>query len=178
MKSAEAYSLLKSEFAPWFKSEGFKRAKAMLSWSRPHGDLHTVVWCQVSQDGWDSLAGSQFTVELQRSFEPVVGIHDARRERFFRFLSQVEREQLRSIQNAVISKLHRPPPSHPILQSSKAVSDYYLKKFETISEPYPEKDDVWFRYACSEDVKRWAHFIMDKLPRLVVLAEDWPTTAP
>lgn len=123
MKSSEAYSLLKSELAPWFKSEGFKRTKALLSWSRPHGDLHTVVWCQVSQAGWDSYAGSKFTVELQRSSEPVVGFQDARRKRFVRFLYAEEREEVRSIQNAVIAGLRRPEPSHPAFQISQSVTD-------------------------------------------------------
>jgi hypothetical protein len=174
MKSAETYSLLKSQLAPWFKSEGFKRTRELLGWSRLRGGLHTVVWCQVSQDGWDSLAGSKFTVELQRSLEPTIGVHEARRKRLVGFLSPEEREQLRTIQNAVISGLHRPAPNHPILQSSPSVSGWYRRKFETIDAPYPEGEDVWFRYGSSQDVTRWAHFIMDKLPGIIALAEDWP----
>ena len=99
MKSPEVYALLKSHLAPWFKSAGFKRAKGFLSWSRPHGDGHVVVWCQISQDGWDSYAGSKFAVEFQRSTEPVVGAHPARRRRLAAFLSPEEREEVRSIQN-------------------------------------------------------------------------------
>src|SRR5580658_9432206 len=128
MKSPEVYLLLKSELAPWFKSGGFERAKGFLGWSRPHGDAHTVVWCQVSQSGWDRYAGSEFVVEFQRSLGPVIGGLNARRGRFGSFLSPKEREEVRSIQNTVIAALHFPPTSHPILHVAQQVTDLYLKK--------------------------------------------------
>src|SRR3954451_18728220 len=101
MKSPEVYAQLRSEIGPWFKSAGFKRAKGQLAWYRPHGDAFIVVWCQISQDGWDSFAGSKFIVELQRSSEPVCGVFSARRQRLARFLSAQEREEVRKIQNSI-----------------------------------------------------------------------------
>jgi hypothetical protein len=174
MKSPEVYSLLKSELAPWFKSGGFKRTKGFLGWSRPHGDVHTAVWCQVSQSGWDRYAGSEFVVEFQRSPEPVIGGLDARRERLGSFLSPEEREEVRSIQNAVIAALQFPPTSHPVLHVAQQVTDLYLKKFNTVSEPYPERHDIWFRYALPEHVLWWARFIIGKLPECISVAEGWP----
>ena len=53
MKSPEVYAVLRKELGPLLKSLGFKREKALLSWSRQHGGQHTVLWCQVSRDGWD-----------------------------------------------------------------------------------------------------------------------------
>ena len=142
MKSPEVYSLPKSELAPWFKLAGFKRAKGLLGWSRPHGDAHIVVWCQISQDGWDLFAGSKFTVELQRSFEPVIGGGHARRQRFALFLSPEEREEVRKIQNEIIAELRRPPASYPTLHVSQQVTDWYLAQFKPVSEPYSELHDI------------------------------------
>ena len=173
MKSPELYSQLKSELAPWFKSEDFKRAKGLLGWFRAHGDAHIVVWCQISQDGWDSYAGSKFVVELQRSPEPVIGGHKAGRARFGFFLTPEEREEVRSIQNAVIAVLHCPPRSHPTLHVSQQVTDWYLEKFKPVREPYPEQHDIWLRYASPNDITRWAHFILSKLPKCIDVVERW-----
>jgi hypothetical protein len=178
MKSPEVYSHLKLVLAPWFKSAGFKRAKGFLGWSRPHADSHIVVWCQVSQSGWDAYAGSQFVVEFQRSPQPEIGGGGrlTRRQRFTHFLSSEEREEIRRIQNEVIAGLHSPPPSHPALQVSQQVSDWYLAQFKPVREPYPERHDIWFRYTSPEHVSRWAHFIAAKLPRCIEVVEGWPNT--
>ncbi len=176
MKSPEVYSQLKSELVPWFKSVGFKRAKGLLSWYRPHDDAHIVVWCQISQNGWDLYAGSQFIVEFQRSPEPVIGGRHARRQRFALFLSPEEREEVRSIQNAVIAALHRPPPSYAYLHISQQVTDWYLAQFKPVSEPYPMGHDIWFRYASPEHVIQWAHFIVGKLPKCIGEVEGWANT--
>ncbi|HEY1208568.1 MAG TPA: hypothetical protein VGE85_04315 [Terracidiphilus sp.] len=175
MKSPEVYSLLKIELAPWFKSEGFKRAKGLLSWTRPHGDAHIVVWCQVSQYGWDPYAGSQFIVEFQRSSEPVIGYgyKNAHRERIALLLSPEEREEVRRIQNSVIASLQHPPANHPILHFTQEVTDIYVKQFKAVSEPYPERNDIWFRYASPEHITQWAHFIIGRLPKCVAIAESW-----
>jgi hypothetical protein len=173
MKSPEVYSQLKLELAPWFKSAGFKRAKGLLGWSRPHGDAHVVVWCQISQDGWDSYAGSKFVVELQLSSEPVIGGHYAHRQRFALFLSPEEREEVRRIQNEVIAGLHHPPANYPTLQISQQVTDWYLAKFKLVNEPYPEREDIWFRYESPEHVTRWAQFIIGKLPKCMSVIEGW-----
>jgi len=178
MKSPEVYSLLKSELAPWFKSAGFRQARGLLGWSRPHGDAHIVVWCQISRDGWDLFAGSKFVVELQRSSEPVIGGGHARRQRFALFLSSEEREEVRKIQNEIIAGFRRPPASHPALHVSQRVTDSYLAQFKLISEPYSERHDIWFRYAAPEHITRWTQFIVGKLPRCIRTVEEWAITAP
>jgi hypothetical protein len=179
MKSPEVYSQLKSVLAPWFKSAGFKRAKGTLGWCHPHGDSHIVIWCQVSQSGWDEYTGSQFTVEFQRSPGPEIGAGGphTRRERFGFFLSPEEREEVRSIQNEVIAGLQRRPASHPSLHVSQEVTDWYLAKFKPVSEPFTERHDIWLRYASPNHVSRWAHFIAGKLPKCLEVIERWPGTA-
>jgi len=173
MKSSEVYAILKQELDPLLKASGFKRAKSLLSWSRPHDGQHIVVWCQVSQDGWDDFAGSKFVVEFQRSGEPIVGAHPARRQRLASLLADGEREEIRRIQNAVISNLRRPAPTHPNLHISPEVTKSYLAKFELVREPYPERHDIWLRYAMAEHVHNWGRFVAEKLPGCVRELESW-----
>jgi hypothetical protein len=173
MKSTEVYKLLKSELGPWFKSSGFKRADSYLSWSRPHGDSHITAWCQVSRDGWDEYAGSQFVVEFQRAPEPIVGATSARRQRLARFLNDDQRESARRIQNNVITSLRTPPKTHPTLHVSPEVTKWYLAKFDPVAAPYPEHHDIWFRYAEPVHVTLWAQFILQQLPECVSVVESW-----
>jgi hypothetical protein len=102
------------------------------------------------------------------------GDKDARRERIASFLSPEEREEIRSIQNAIIASLQYPPKSHPILHVAQEVTEIYLKEFKAVSESYPEQSDIWFRYASPEHIARWAHFILGKLPKCIAVAEAWP----
>jgi hypothetical protein len=173
MKSTEVYSQLKAVIGPWFKSEGFKRAKGFLGWTRSNGKDHIVVWCQVSQDGWDSFAGSKFVVEFQLSSEPIIGHVGAHRQRLVRFLTPEAREEIRNIQNSLIATLHHPPSDYPLLHISQQVTDSYLAQFKPITKPYNERDDIWFRYASPEHVTRWGHFIIDKLPKCISVVQGW-----
>src|ERR1700722_8320294 len=163
MKSTEVYAVLKQELAPMLTPAGFKRGRSFLSWSRATGSRYTVVWCQVSREGWDSFAGSQFVVEFQRSAEPVVGAHPSRRQRIVELLSEVDLNQARNAQNRIIAELRRPPANHSNLQVSPEVSAWYLKKFEPVTEPCRNDDDFWFRYASPDHVKIWGRFLAERL---------------
>ncbi|MFK2877181.1 hypothetical protein [Rhodanobacter hydrolyticus] len=165
MKSTEVYSQLRAELGPWLKSLGFKRAKGLLSWSRQYGEMQTVVWFQISQSGWEAYSGSQFVVEFQRSLEPRGGTIGGRRQRLAAFLSELEREEVRSIQNSIIASLSHPPHNHPFLHVSPTVSEHYLKQFRPVTTPYSEGQDIWFRYASPEHVGTWSKFFLRKLPQ-------------
>ncbi|WP_131798434.1 MULTISPECIES: hypothetical protein [unclassified Acidovorax] len=173
MKSPEVYALLKSELAPWFKSAGFKRANGPLSWYRECGSAYVVAWFQISQDGWDFHSGSKFVVEFQKSTKPIVGANPSRRKRLAKFLSAGEREEIRLIQNRVISDLPPPPQDHPTFQISPDVAKWYIEKFREVSAPYRENEDIWLRYHSSQHVSSWASFIGPKLPECVSIAESW-----
>jgi len=171
MKSTEVYALLKSELGPWFKASGFKRADSFLSWSRPHGELHITVWCQVSRDGWDDYAGSKFVVEFQLAREPIVGAGAKRRQRLASLLTAEQREYARRIENNVISSLKKPPKTHPTLHVSPHVTQWYLAKYDAVAAPYPDGHDLWLRYARPEHVSHWAQFILPLLPGCVSAVE-------
>ena len=172
MKSTEAYKLLREEMGPWTKAQGFKRAKSMLSWYRPHKDKHIVFWFQVSKSGWDAFAGSQFTVEFQLSHDPIVGAGD-RRERLGKLLSDSVREELRGIQNSVILSLPKPPADYFIFQLSENIQTWYLRGFEPVTEPYSQNTDIWLRYYTSYHVRRWGQFVLQQLPQCIKQAEEW-----
>src|SRR6516164_2624805 len=135
MKSQESYSTLRVHLAPVFKANGFKKAKTMLSWIRPRGELYVSVWCQADQTGWDTYAGPKFVVEFQLGREPVIGKSEIRRARIGKMLSAAEREDIRTIQNSVIASLRRPPKSHALLNPGEKLSAWYLKRFKSIDQP-------------------------------------------
>jgi len=178
MKSQQLYSILREHLAPVFKANGFKRSKTMLSWVRPRGELYVGVWCQADQRGWDTYAGSKFVMEFQLGRQPVIGANTICRQRIGGMLSTAEREEIRAVQNNVISSLHRPPKSYALLNVCEEVSTVYLKKFKSIDHPYSERDDIWFRYASKEDVDRWARFLVTRLPDCLRQVEMWNDQTP
>ncbi len=153
------------------KQLGFRREKAFLSWARQHNERYTVLWCQVSRDGWDDYAGSQFVVELQRSDSPEVGAHPNTRTRIAKLLTDEQRSEMRRLQNQVITGLSRPPRTHPTLQVSSEVTKWYLEKFEPVSVPYRANEDIWLRYSKPEHVEAWADFLRRVLPGCVAAME-------
>ena len=177
MKSTELYAILRQEVGPWAKEEGFRRAKAMLSWWRPYGDLFVVFWFQAWQHGWDNYAGSKFTVEFQIGPEPAVGWFEIRRARLPRLLDEQAREVLRLRQNEVISALPRPPANHPFLHAPGNVPHYYLSQFDTVDRPYAADFDIWLRYYSAEDVHAWGQFVRQHLPHCIEQVEGWELTS-
>jgi len=172
MKSTEVYGVLKRELSPVLKPLGFKRGKSFLSWFRIHNGLCTVLWCQVSRDGWDDYAGSQFTVEFQRSSDSEAGSPSKRRMRIAKLLSEGQRQEVWRIQGSVIASLRRPPSNHPTLTVSPEVAKWYLAKFEKPSRRYDQGDDIRFRYANAEHVAVWATLLARLMPKCVGSIEE------
>jgi hypothetical protein len=172
VKSTEVYAALRTELAPAMKAMGFKREKSMLSWSRHAGGSFTVVWCQVSQDGWDDYSGSEFTVEIQRSVRSEPGTPSSYRRRIGKSLSPSALEEVRRFQNVVVGGLSRPPPTHPAFHISPELTSWYRAKFLPVAQAYTASDDVWLRYALPSHVEHWGKFIALHATELVCLAEN------
>jgi hypothetical protein len=136
----------------------------MLGWQKPIGKEFIAFWFQCSQDGWDDFAGSKFIVEFQISKLPELYSGRLRR-RLPRFLKEEELEQVRTMQNRVISKLSKPDRSHYIFEASEEVVAWYLQRFERIERPYRNSEDIWLRYKDESDAKMWATFVLEVLPR-------------
>jgi len=169
MKSTEVYRLVREAFDPWAKEVGFKRGRSgMLTYARPEADRTSfqTFWFQCSRDGWDPFAGSKFTLEFQKAAEPEPG-HGGRRDRFNRLLSPPERERVRTLQNAVIRKLTRPPRDHWVHSAADDLKRWYLARFDEDGAPYRDSDDLWLRYGDEADVRAWAQFLLQLVPRMV-----------
>jgi hypothetical protein len=167
MKSPKVYAAIRDGLGPSLKSLGFKREKAFLSWSRQHDGQHTVVWCQVSRDGWDDYAGSKFVAEFQRSESAEAGTPSSTRARLAEFLTDDQRAEVWRLQGRVIASLGRPPQTHPMLHVSPEVTRWYLEKFEPLRGPYSPGEDLWLQYAKPEHVQMWADFLRRVVPGCV-----------
>jgi hypothetical protein len=69
-------------------------------------------------------------------------------------LSAAEREEIRKIQINVIASLHRPPKNYALLNVCEEVSILYLKEFESLDQPYGERDviAVAFHLICRGEI--------------------------
>ncbi|MBN3725460.1 hypothetical protein [Burkholderia sp. Ac-20379] len=164
MKSSEVYAILREELGPFLRSLGFRREKALLSWSRLRDSRYTTLWCQVSRDGWDDCAGSRFVMEFQRSERPEAGELSTARARLAALLTDAQRAEVWRLQRQVIASLSQPPGGHPALHVSPDVTRWYLAKFEAPRAPFKASDDIWLRYAKPEHVHMWAEFLRNVLP--------------
>ena len=166
MHAREVYASLRARIAPWAKASGFRRGTGgMLSFNRPTPSGFLTFWFQCSRDGWDPLRGSKFTLEFVEAPYAGPGEH-GRRQRFGSLLSADDREQVRTIQDAVIKRLGRPDRRHWIHAADKAIQQYYFAKFEP--EPaYDVNSDIWLRYATASDVQGWVEFLAPRLPNMI-----------
>ena len=174
MKSTDVYRTIRETIGPWCKSVGFKRTQdGMLGWVRPAEAKHLLFWCQCSQDGWDSYAGSKFVVEFQLapSDRPGASGPESKRMRLGRLLFDGELQRATELQDAVIAKLAQPPKDHPNMTVSNEVARWYLAKFARLERPYRRDDDLWLRYHDDDDVAHWGNFLRDVLPRVIATFE-------
>jgi hypothetical protein len=178
MKSTEVYRLLKLGLSPVLTSLHFKRENAFLSWARQRDDKYTVLWCQISRDGWEEYVGSQFTVEFQRSVDSAVGSRSIQRKRIAELLSDAQREDVRLVQNRVIASLRHPPANYFKLAVSPEITQWYLAKFEQDKVPYPLNHDLWLRYAKAEHVEEWSKLLAEWIPQCVEDFEESDIASP
>lgn len=168
--SRRVYAIAREVLGQLAKELGFRREKAMLSWTRPQGSQHLTFWFQVGRFGWDRYAGSQFTVEFQLSARPEVGSGSGpQRARLSELLTHAGRDEVLRRENTVIRRLVRPPRSYIewLGSGSVEVESSYLREFESVDEPYAQGDDIWFRYGSEQDVRDWCEFIRATLPSAI-----------
>lgn len=97
---------------------------------------------------------------MQLNDEPVTGGWEPR-GRLYRLLSDEERLAHLAIHNHVVVKV-RPDPF-----LLNGLGDEYLSEFQLRSIPFDRRDDVWFRYADEDDVRRWLAFVAHVLPAAI-----------
>lgn len=160
------YAIGRTVLAPWCKQHGFKRNKSgRLGWYKAVDDGFLAFWLQCSMDGWDGYAGSKFVIEFQLA--PTPDLYHGRRARFAQLASADQLTEAWRLQNRVIAKLPKPPGDYFIFGMEGKFVDWYLSKFQPVTEEYTNHSDIWFRYHDAEDVTIWAHFLLDALPTVL-----------
>lgn len=177
MYAAEVYKIARNVLAPWCKQHGFKRTKSrVLGWYRPVEDGFLVFWLQCSTQGWDDYAGSKFVVGFNLVDRPEANsYYGTRWKRLPHLLTQAQLDEVKQLQNRVIAKLTPPSRDYYIFDLDQKIVDWYLRKFEPITEDYTPSSDIWLRYHDRDDVIMWAEYLVAVLPE--VLQRFYPRLA-
>jgi hypothetical protein len=167
IRADEVYRTLRELAGAWFKNQGFRRtAGRILDWYKPINDEYLIVsfWC--FPKGSDRLAGSKFTVEIERSAEPKIfsAAPGEKRKRLAELLDVRQQERGLEIQNLVISRLERPGKDHFIFSLPQTIIDSYLWEFEPLTPDNALWYREWYLYKDADDVRLWAQFILEMLP--------------
>lgn len=165
MKSAEVHSTIGQVVGPWCKAQGFTRTKSgCLGFFKPMGDTYLLFFVQLSKYGWNPFTGNDFVVEFQLWPDPRIARgHSDSRQRLSRHLDARLLEEARRIQNVVIAGLPPLPPG----QMTTGVASSEIAPIHPVGKPYAKDFDVWMRYLTEDDVRRWAEFLLEQLPRIV-----------
>lgn len=165
----ELFALL----TPALAKEGFRRVRpgSAAAWSKPVGEQFLVVWVQLSRSG-DPFGwyGTSLTIEFQLSDTVVRGTGRSR-ERLTCLLSHEDREEIRRTQNAFIGRLPRAPFA-VLTQLPKSSRSHYLAHGVPHTSPYAEDEDVWLRYASSQDLESWFPLLQRMVPLAARTAES------
>ena len=162
-KSKEFHRIAREMLAPVLAEQGFSRPRTVGrgGWARHEGAGWLVIWTQLNRRNYgDAPDGYAFVVEMQLGDEPVAGVVGPR-GRLYRLLSDEERLAHLAIHNRVVVKLR------PDLFLLEGLGDEYFLEFQPRSIPFDRSDDVWFRYADEEDVRRWLAFVAQVLPATI-----------
>lgn len=171
MKSPELHRLLRSQLGDWFRANGFKRASYTQSgWFR---DLN-LVWFQCDKSGWDQYAGSGVFLNFETQVEQASPAWSGEVKRLQQFLTAVELEEARAIQNKVISRLKPPPVEYLAMfrancakyPDAALMEEGLLNQFKPVERPYRNNQDFTLRYFDQDDVGRWCSFLLGALPRI------------
>jgi hypothetical protein len=150
---------------PGFAAGGFERraASAAAIWYRPAGPEFVVGWVQPTRipdaHGW---YGSKFVIEFRRGAEPKMGVLGPG-FRFCELLGDAGREQVRGVQNAVISRLP-PAPARVLRMLDDRTRDWYLAQGKPVTAPYRPDQDIWFRHRDEHDLDAWFRLLPALLP--------------
>lgn len=158
LTSSEFSALAQRELGAWAESRGFeKKAAGVLAWIRrsEKGDEQFSV--RISPLGTNRYAGSAFQILALTSVASEVrnNREEGARRRLTELLSATELEQVRALQNAVISRLPPHPSDFGQSDIHESLLEHLNRQFQLIETEYATDSDVWFRYRTQEDVRLW-----------------------
>ena len=173
MKTKQLLAILRGHVEPVLVSAGFSRLKdrtgTCAAWCRSVADdCHFTVWAQNDKWPFDPWVGSRFLVELQRAPVCAVGAtHGALRLRLQLLLTDAEREEVRTLQNAVIAKCRIPTEEEhrQIMGFGLLPGNEYEASCRLIEGDFDPRLDLWLRYLDEADCHGWGEFLESWLPK-------------
>jgi hypothetical protein len=120
-------------------------------WLKVADQRFAIVWLQTGKYGFSREWGGEFTINFELSSRPIAVSEMVLQTRWWKFLERSERNQAREIQRRVVATL----------PGSLVANQKPLQRWLMVSEfPWEE---LWARYATSEDVHTWAAFLTENL---------------
>lgn len=162
-------ALVHQEMEEWAVQQGFqKKSAGTLAWIRQEGEEYLQFWIRISPLGTNLFAGSSFQVLLQRSTSPQTNsqLSEGTRQRLTESLNAEELEQVRALQNEVITCLPVPPPDFGQPKVHESLLAYLKEQFQPIEAGYTPQSDIWFRYRTQQDVRLWMEMLREWLSRI------------
>jgi len=174
-KSRELHKALRNVWDISLKPIGFKRCKgSVASYYRPRAvnDGFVRFWAQASQWG-DSWSGNSFTLNIDIFItDPHCPFGDS--DRFLGFLSEAELVEAENIAKLIMDRKPKPAADHWIYdemrdedERSQFWKDVFARSFNYVWGTFKPKHDIWLPYFSVEDVKLWAEFLNEPIPRLL-----------
>jgi hypothetical protein len=170
MRRPQLQATLRRDLGPVLSRAGLEEAEPdprtrswKLEYHRPDPSEPPLrLWFQRDVKAFDvDILGSSFTVEFGRSprFKD--------RARFFRLLTEAEREEVRRLQNRVIERLPASGGSFLAAVLAFIFGPSFPHKRERIVQPLGPDEDVWLRYRDDDDVVAWTGFLASVLDDLI-----------
>jgi hypothetical protein len=170
------YRELRSLLAPVMKRHGFKRLKSgYLGWVRTTAQGELTFWFQSNKWGWNDAWGSTFTVDFEFVPSPIdsSSARKPRQQRIGYLLEGFEElDELRRMNNLVIQKLPGTMRREWVTRRLPDGTDLLVDGYKTDPEKAVYGRDVWLNYHSTEDVRAWAAYFGEKLPRFISLFEN------
>lgn len=167
MKSTELYKIINSQIGVEVRKLSYKKTKSgMLGFYKKIGENYIVFWFQCSQDGFDKYAGSKFTVEFRIGYSNQIGHSGIGGGRVAKYLSTKDLDEILIIQNGIISNLIEPSNNYLRILGDN-VENWYLQKFNKLSEALSNTSDIWFRCKTEEDVLKWTEFLKGRILNII-----------
>jgi len=158
------------------KRHGFRSLRSSrLGWGRtsPVGDL--TIWFQANKWGWNAAWGSIFTIDFEIIPSAIAtgATQKPRQQRIGYLLEGFEEfDELRRMNNVVIQMLPGTIRHEWVTRRLPDGTDVLVQGYKTDPEKAVYGRDLWLNYHSIEDVRAWAAYFAEKLPRFVSRFEN------
>ncbi len=175
MRAHEVRQIIRSVFADWCRAHGFRRTKGHdAGWYHPVEEHFFVIKFQPGLFWGEHWGGGvRCWVSVRDQIHRPLGPHQPVVWRpVVSLVSDADRETMRHWYNEAAAKTTVPDESDDPLAHTERRHAETLKV--PLVEPLPTENDILMRFHTEDDLRRWAKFVLDRLPDwLRVLTADW-----